>query len=98
MCELVLGRRGVLGVGPLGGTEDLVTGLEPRVRALGRAVEHHQVAVDRVELGERPIDFLAVLFDPDPAVEPGVTLTGEVELRRSGDEPLKAEMGGNGHD
>jgi hypothetical protein len=77
--------------------DDLVAGLEPRVRPLGRTVEQHEVAVDRVELGERPVDLLAVLLEADPAVEPCVTLVAEGQLWRSGDEPLEAHLGGNRH-
>ena len=47
------------------------------VSRLCRTVEQHQVAVDRVELGERTVDLLAVLLDADPAVEPRVPLAGE---------------------
>jgi len=76
---------------------DLIAGLEPRVRPLGRAVEQHKVAVDRIELGERRVDLLAVLLDTDPTEQPRVTLAGEGQLRRGRDETVEAHLGGNRH-
>lgn len=69
--------------------QNLVTGLEPAVRPLGRPVEEDQVAIDRLNLGERTVGLLAVLLDTNPAVEPGVAAFPERQLRLGGDEPLQ---------
>lgn len=44
-----------------------------------------------------PSTSLAVLLDADPAEEPGVTLAGERELRRCGNEPVQAHLAGYRH-
>ncbi len=52
--------------------DELVLDLEPRVRALGGTVKHHQVEEDRVELGEGTVNFLSELLGALAGVKQGV--------------------------
>ncbi|MGZ5385466.1 MAG: hypothetical protein ACXWH0_15985 [Acidimicrobiia bacterium] len=49
------------------------------------------------QLGEGTVGLLAEVLDPDPGVEAGYSVVGEVELGCGSDEPLKAHLGGNRH-